>query len=81
MGLKKCESGTNSIYEQFKSSKGVDNFLILRSITDTTLKNKQSELNALILIASLPGTDWIQNKVLRIHRGFWFKRSSRSALS
>lgn len=42
---------------QFKSWKGVDNFLILRSITDTALKNKQPVLNALNLIANLAGTD------------------------
>ena len=42
---------------QFKSWKGVDNFLILRSITDTALKNKQPVLNALNLIAKLAGTD------------------------
>jgi len=42
---------------QFKSWKGVDNFLILRSITDTVLKNKQPVLNALNLIAKLAGTD------------------------
>jgi len=42
---------------QFKSWKGVNNFLILRSITDTALKNKQPVLNALNLIAKLAGTD------------------------
>jgi hypothetical protein len=42
---------------QFKSWKGVENFLILRSITDTALKNKQPVLNALNLIAKLAGTD------------------------
>jgi len=42
---------------QFKSWKGVNNFLILRSITDTALKNKQPVLNALNLIATLGGTD------------------------
>jgi len=42
---------------QFKSWKGVENFLILRSITDTALKNKQSVLNALNIIAKLHGTD------------------------
>lgn len=42
---------------QFKSWKGVNNFLILRSITDTALKNKQPVLNALNLIAKLEGTD------------------------
>jgi len=42
---------------QFKSWKGVENFLILRSITDTVLKNKQPVLNALNLIAKLAGTD------------------------
>lgn len=42
---------------QFKSWQGVENFLILRSITDTALKNKQPVLNALNLIAKLAGTD------------------------
>jgi transposase len=42
---------------QFKSWKGVNNFLILRSITDTALNNKQPVLNALNLIAKLAGTD------------------------
>jgi transposase len=42
---------------QFKSWKGVNNFLILRSITDTALKNKQPVLNALNLIAKFEGTD------------------------
>ena len=42
---------------QFKSWKGVNNFLILRSITDTALKNKQHVLNALNLIAKLNPTD------------------------
>jgi transposase len=42
---------------QFKSWKGVENFLILRSITDTALKNKQPVLNALNLIAKFEGTD------------------------
>jgi transposase len=38
---------------QFKSWKGLENFLILRSITDTALKNKQYVLNALNIIANL----------------------------
>ena len=42
---------------QFKSWKGVENFLILRSITDTVLKNKQNVLNALNLIANFNLTD------------------------
>ncbi len=42
---------------QFKSWKGVENFLVLRSITDTTLKNKQHILNVLNLIAKLTPTD------------------------
>jgi hypothetical protein len=42
---------------QFKSWKGVNNFLVLRSITDTALKNKQPVLNALNQIAKLAGTD------------------------
>jgi hypothetical protein len=36
---------------QFKSWKGVENFMVLRSITDTTLKNDQNVLKALNLIA------------------------------
>ena len=42
---------------QFKSWKGVENFLILRSITDTILKNKMNVLNALNLIANFKLTD------------------------
>ena len=42
---------------QFKSWKGVENFLILRSITDTVLKNKMHVLNALNLIANFKLTD------------------------
>ena len=42
---------------QFKSSKGVENFMVLRSITDTTLKNDQNVLKALNLIAKLTPTD------------------------
>lgn len=42
---------------QFKSWKGVENFLILRSITDTALKNKQHVLNALNHIANFRQTD------------------------
>ncbi len=38
---------------QFKSWKGVENFIVLRSITDTTLKNDQNVLRALNLIAKL----------------------------
>ena len=42
---------------QFKSWKGVENFMILRNITDTTLKNDQNVLKALNLIAKLATTD------------------------
>jgi transposase len=42
---------------QFKSWKGVENFMVLRSITDTALKNNQNVLKALNLIAKLGGTD------------------------
>lgn len=42
---------------QFKSWEGVENFLILRSITDTVLKNKMHVLNALNLIANFKLTD------------------------
>ncbi len=42
---------------QFKSWKGVENFMVLRSITDTTLKNDQNVLRALNLIAKLNPTD------------------------
>jgi transposase len=38
---------------QFKSWKGVENFMVLRSITDTALKNDQNVLRALKLIAKL----------------------------
>ena len=38
---------------QFKSWKGVENFMVLRSITDTALKNNQNVLRALNLIAKL----------------------------
>jgi transposase len=38
---------------QFKSWKGVENFMVLRSITDTALKNDQNVLRALKLIARL----------------------------
>ena len=38
---------------QFKSWKGVENFMVLRSITDTALKNDQNVLRALNLIAKL----------------------------
>jgi transposase len=38
---------------QFKSWKGVENFMVLRSITDTALKNDQNVLGALKLIAKL----------------------------
>jgi len=42
---------------QFKSWKGVENFMVLRSITDTALKNNQNVLRALNLIAKFEGTD------------------------
>ncbi|MBA7493866.1 IS66 family transposase ISPto7 [subsurface metagenome] len=42
---------------QFKSWRGVENFMVLRSITDTTLKNDQNVLRALNLIAKLNPTD------------------------
>jgi transposase len=42
---------------QFKSWKGVKNFMVLRSITDTALKNDQNVLRALNLIAKLNPTD------------------------
>jgi len=38
---------------QFKSWKGLENFMVLRSITDTALKNDQNVLRALKLIAKL----------------------------
>jgi transposase len=38
---------------QFKSWKGLENFMVLRSITDTALKNDQNVLRALKLIARL----------------------------
>ena len=42
---------------QFKSWKGVENYLVLRSIIDTALKNKQPVLNALYLAAKMVGPD------------------------
>ena len=42
---------------QFKSWKGVENFMVLRSITDTALKNNQNVLRALNLIAKFRLTD------------------------
>jgi transposase len=42
---------------QFKSWKGVENFMVLRSITDTALKNDQNVLRALNLIAKFNPTD------------------------
>ena len=42
---------------QFKSWKVVDNFMVLRSITDTALKNDQNVLRALNIIAKLGLTD------------------------
>ena len=42
---------------QFKSWKGVDNFMVLRSITDTALKNDQNVLRALNIISKLGLTD------------------------
>ena len=40
-----------NISGQFKSWKGVENFMVPRSITDTALKNEQNFLGALNLIA------------------------------
>lgn len=42
---------------QFKSPTGAFNFAVLRSITDTSLKNGQNVLNTLKIIANLQGTD------------------------
>lgn len=42
---------------QFKSFEGAMNFTILRSITDTAIKNGQNVLNALFVIAELEVTD------------------------
>ena len=42
---------------QFKSLKGVENFMVLRSITDTALKNDENVLKNLNLIARFKGTD------------------------
>ena len=42
---------------QFKSWKGVENFMVLRSITETVLKSDQNVLRALNLIAKLNPTD------------------------
>jgi transposase len=42
---------------QFKSFEGAMNFAVLRSITDTAIKNGQNVLNALLVIAELEATD------------------------
>jgi len=42
---------------QFKSFGGAMNFAVLRSITDTAIKNGQNVLNALLVIAELEVTD------------------------
>ena len=42
---------------QFKSFEGAMNFAILRSITDTAIKNGQNVLNALFVVAELEVTD------------------------
>jgi len=42
---------------QFKSPTGAFNFAVLRSITDTALKNGQNILKALKIIANWQGTD------------------------
>ncbi len=42
---------------QFKLWKRVENFMVLRSITDTAMKNDQNVLKALNLIATLNPTD------------------------
>ena len=42
---------------QFKSFEGAMNFAVLRSITDTALKNGQNVLNALFVVAELDVTD------------------------
>ena len=42
---------------QFKSMKGAMNFAILRSISDTAIKNGQNVLNSLFVIANLSATD------------------------
>ena len=47
----------HKISGQFKSWKGVENFMVLRSITDTALKNDQNVLRALNIIAKFRLTD------------------------
>lgn len=42
---------------QFKSTSGAEGFAILRSVTDTAIKNGQNVLNALLCVALLNGTD------------------------
>lgn len=42
---------------QFKSLTGGYNFAVLRSVTDTVLKNNQNILNSLKIIANLQYTD------------------------
>ena len=41
------------VSDQFRSPHGAFRFAVLRSITDTTLKNNMNVINALKLIASL----------------------------
>jgi transposase len=48
---------------QFKSANGADRFAILRSVTDTAIKNGQNVLNALFCVALLNGSDWLQFKM------------------
>jgi hypothetical protein len=45
------------VSSQFKPTKRARQFTILRSITDTTLKNDLNVLNSLLTIASLQATD------------------------
>jgi hypothetical protein len=45
---------------QFKSTSGAEGFAILKSVTDAAIKNGQNVPNALLCVALLNGTDWLQ---------------------
>jgi transposase len=41
----------------FRSSEGAKAFAVIRSVIDTTIKNAQNVLKALVLIAELPAAE------------------------
>lgn len=45
------------IYGQFKSFAGAMNFALLRTFTDTAIKNEQNVLSSLYTVAELKATD------------------------